>query len=55
MFPTLMFFKIGEFPGYGKELSDVVDDEINGDLNKLLVELIKVMYLYLRFVVLLWA
>ena len=50
MFLTLMFSKIGEFPGYAKELSDVVDDETSGDLNKLLMELIKVMYLYLRFV-----
>ena len=32
------------FPGYNKDLSDEVDDETNGDLNKLLVELIKVIY-----------
>ena len=51
MFLTFTISKIDEFPGYGKELSDVVDDETNGDLNKLLMELIKVMYLYLRFVV----
>ena len=32
------------FSGYGKDLIDVVDDETSGDLNKLLVQLIKVMW-----------
>jgi hypothetical protein len=30
--------------GYDKDLGDEVNDETSGDLNKLLVELIKVIY-----------